>query len=286
MSHFFLFCCAALLAALAGCSRHDAGKPANPPPQTKARPVAAASKDPYAALMLAVFGADYDAVRGHASADPATDEMPLIMTAHSSQRLPSGETALVVVGHFRRPAGEELLGDAAGAPVNLYLLRQQGSAWTVTRRHEGIAESEGHGHGMELRWVTLGRGIPGLAIERHWLGQGYVGAWLSLFDPASARPADLTGQGIMIKSDNRDTCERACWSGQASWRLVPGAGRYHDLVLFISGEASGASADAEGNDEQAAGELPPARSLAGTARYTFEQASYRLREGENTLPSF
>lgn len=298
-------CCAllALAAGLSACSRDD------PPPRpaTTAKPLAqkakapVASKDPHAPLMQAVFGADYlpakgYAIEGGAAADVPGADMPLIQTAATSMRLPSGDTALVVEGSFRRPPGEELMGEIEGAPVHMYLLRQQGGKWHVLRKHENIAEKGRNG--TDLRWVTLGPDKSGLAIEDHWLGQGYMATWLMLFDPTSDRVVNLIGERLRIRSDNVDTCMDRCWSGEAKWRIDPGSGSarnvpYDDLVLEITGEetlqpAAGTEGGADDASPPRADAAAPAekRSLAGTARYVFGNGKYRLQEGTNTLPSF
>lgn len=299
----YSFTAALVAALLSGCARDDAqprvaatAKPAQPKAEA---PVA--SKDPHAALMRAVFGSDYLPARGYAieggaAADAGDGELPLLLTAATSMLLPSGDTALVVEGSFRRPAGEELLGEVEGAPIHLYLLRQQEGAWRVLRRHENIAEKGRHG--TDLRWVALGPGKPGLAIESHWLGQGYQGTWLALYDPAGDKVANLLGDTLMTMSSNEGACEEECWTGEAKWRIDTGSGRarnapYDDLVLDITGEETlQADTEAEeGRDEAPppqADIAPPARkrSLAGTARYGFSDGSYQLREGANTLPSF
>ncbi|WP_338767608.1 hypothetical protein [Massilia sp. METH4] len=300
-------------AGLPGCSPDDAPPRAAPAAQPQAKaPVA--SKDPYAPLMQAVFGDDYlpakgYAIEGGAAADvsPAQDgDMPLVLTATTSAALPSGDTALVVEGSFRRPTGEEMLGEVEGSPVHLFLLRQRDGVWHVVRRHENIAEKSRNG--TDIRWVTLGPGKPGLAIENHWLGQGYTATWLSLYDPAGERMANLLGDSLMTRSDNEGACEDECWSGEAKWRLEAGSGRarnapYDDLVLEITGEETlqpgdGAQADTDeapppapetGKSPQPAGDgatVAAKRSLAGTARYAYRDGKYQLVEGTNTLPTF
>ncbi|QBH99524.1 hypothetical protein [Pseudoduganella albidiflava] len=288
---------------LPGCSRDDAPPrvAAVPKPAQPQAVAAVASNDPHAALMRAIFGDDYLPAEGHAIeggpvANVQDGELPLVLTATTSMLLPSGETALVVEGSFQRPAGDELLGDVEGAPIHLYLLRQQDGAWHVVRKHENIAEKGRHG--TDVRWLALGPGKPGLAVETHWLGQGYQGTWLALYDPASDKVENLLGDSLMTMSNNEGVCEAECWSGEAKWRMDTGSGAsrnapYDDLVLDITGEETLQPAnDVEGDSDEASpaqtGTAAPARkrSLASTARYAFSGGSYQLQEGANTLPSF
>lgn len=299
--------CGALLAlatGLASCSRDDAQAPeAATPAQPKAE-APAASKDPHAPLMRAIFGDDYlpakgYAIEGGAAAEVPVDGLPLILTATTSMVLPSSDTALVVEGSFRRPADEAMPGEVQGAPIHLYLLRRQGGTWHVTRRHENFAEQ--NRLPTEMRWISLGHGKPGLAVLTNYMGRGYMGTWLALFDPASDKMTDLADDGgsLLIKSTNDGDCEEHCWSAEAKWRIDPGSGNarnaaYDDLVLEIGGEESRRSnGEAEGEAEDAEDATPdqtgPAaavekRSLAGTARYVFGNGRYRLHEGTNTVP--
>ncbi|AXA92853.1 hypothetical protein [Massilia sp. YMA4] len=278
---------AAAAVALPGCARHDNG-PADVPaisPAAARAAAMAASKDPYAPLMAAVFGDDYLPAQGRAvegiGADSFQKANATIYRAATSTRLPSGETVLVVTSIATDENGDESPSLADPGRLSIYLLRQQDGRWHVTRRHDEVAQLGRMGEAGELRWVMLSRNKPGLAVEHHWIGQGYVATRLSLFDPSREKITDLTGEGILIASDSSGACPEAthCWSGTAMWRFEPAAGAYDELVLTIKGEQDDVPDDAPAGTAAAG-----TRSLAGSARYVFERGSYRLRDGANTLP--
>lgn len=278
---------AATAAALSGCARHDNG-PADTPtvsPAAARAAAMAASKDPYAPLMATVFGDDYLPAQGRAvegiGAASFQKANATIYRAATSTRLPSGETVLVVTSTATDENGDESPSLADPGRLSIYLLRQQDGRWHVTRRHDEVAQLGRMGEAGELRWVMLARNKPGLAVQHHWIGQGYAATRLSLFDPSRQKIADLTGEGILIASDSSGACPDAthCWSGTATWRFEPAAGTYDELVLTIAGEQDDVPEDAPAGTSAVG-----TRSLAGSARYVFERGSYRLREGANTLP--
>ncbi|AVR94977.1 hypothetical protein [Pseudoduganella armeniaca] len=277
-----------LAAALSGCARHDNGPSDTPTisPAAARAAAMAASKDPYAPLMAAVFGDDYlpaqgRAVEGIGAPDSFQKANATIYRGATSTRLPSGETVLVVTSTATDENGDESPSLADPGRLSIYLLRQQDGRWQVTRRHDEVAQLGRMGEAGELRWVMLARNKPGLAVEHHWIGQGYVATRLSLFDPSRENITDLTGEGILIASDSSGACPQAthCWSGTATWRFEPAPGAYDELVLTISGEQDDVPEDAP-----ASSAATGTRSLAGSARYVFERGSYRLRDGANTLP--
>lgn len=274
-------------AALSGCARHDNGPSDTPTiaPEAARAAAMAASKDPYAPLMAAVFGDDYLPAQGRAvegiGADSFQKANATIYRAATSTRLPSGETVLVVTSTATDENGDESPSLADPGRLSIYLLRQQDGRWHVTRRHDEVAQLGRMGEPGELRWVMLARNKPGLAVEHHWVGQGYVATRLSLFDPSREQITDLTGEGILIASDSSGACPEAthCWTGTATWRFEPAAGAYDELLLTITGEQDDVPEDAPAGTRSAG-----TRSLAGSARYVFERGSYRLRDGANTLP--
>jgi len=286
--------------ALAGCARNDSGvsdAPVVSPAAARAAELAA-SKDPYAPLMRAVFGDDYLPAKGHAVegiGDPDTFQKSYapIYTGATSTRLPSGETVLVVTSMATDENGDENPALPDPGRLSLYVLRQQGGQWNLVRRHDDVAQLGRVGFVGDLRWVMPAQGRPVLAVEHHESGQGYRGTWLSLFDPSKEKVVDLTGNGIMTESDSTGACPAAvhCWSARATWRFEPTAHAdgYDDLVLTIAGDEDEVADDkAEDNANEADAVPAPAKthSLAGTARYVFQNGSYRLRDGANTLPSF
>lgn len=280
---------AAAAVALPACAPHDNG-PADAPtvsPAAARAAAMAASNDPYAPLMAAVFGDDYLPAQGRAVegiGTPASFQKAnaTIYRGATSTRLPSGATVLVVTSTATDENGDESPSLADPGRLSIYLLRQQDGRWHVTRRHDEVAQPGRMGEPGELRWVMLARNKPGLAVEHHWSGQGYVATRLSLFDPSRDKVTDLTGEGILIASDSTEACPEAshCWTGTATWRFEPAAGTYDELVLTITGEQDDVPEDAPGSKASAG-----TRSLAGSARYVFTGDSYRLRDGANTLPA-
>jgi len=288
----------AAILALPGCARNDSGAtdaPVVSPAAARAAELAA-SKDPYAPLMRAVFGDDYQPAKGHAVegiGDPDTFQKAYatIYTGATSTRLPSGETVLVVTSVATDENGDENPALPDPGRLSIYVLRQQGNEWNLVRRHDEVAQLGRVGFVGDLRWVMPAQGRPVLAVEHHESGQGYRGTWLSLFDPSKENVVDLTGDGIMTESDSTGACPVAvhCWSARATWRFEPAAtaGGYDDLVLSITGDEDDVSDEAKPDDEAEAEPAPAKkRSLASTARYVFQNGSYRLRDGANTLPSF
>lgn len=284
--------------ALTGCARNDSGvsdAPVLSPAAARAAELAA-SKDPYAPLMRAVFGDDYLPAKGHAVegiGDPDTFQKAYatIYTGATSTRLPSGDTVLVVTSMATDENGEENPALPDPGRLSIYVLRQQGGQWNLVRRHDDVAQLGRVGFVGDLRWVMPAQGRPVLAVEHHESGQGYRGTWLSLFDPSKEKVADLTGNGIMTESDSTGACPAAvhCWSARATWRFEPTAqpDGYDDLVLTIAGDEDDVAGGNAEDDASATAAAPAKRhSLAGTARYVFHNGSYRLRDGANTLPSF
>lgn len=284
--------------ALSGCARNDSAATEAPVVSPAAARAAelAASKDPYAPLMRAVFGDDYLPAKGHAIegiGDPDTFQKAYatVYTGATSTRLPSGETVLVVTSVATDENGDENPALPDPGRLSIYVLRQQGGQWNLVRRHDDVAQLGRVGFVGDLRWVMPGQGRPVLAVEHHESGQGYRGTWLSLFDPSKEKIVDLTGSGIMTESDSTGACPAAthCWSARATWRFEPAANAYDDLVLTITGEEDDVADETAGEPAEDTAPVPaPAKqhSLAGTARYVFQNGSYRLRDGANTLPSF
>jgi len=282
---------------LAGCARHESGTadaPVVSPAAARAAELAA-SKDPYAPLMRAVFGDDYLPAKGHAVegiGDPDTFQQAYatIYTGATSTRLPSGETVLVVTSVATDENGDENPALPDPGRLSIYLLRQTAGQWNVIRRHDDVAQLGRMGFAGDLRWVMPGQGRPVLALEHHESGQGYRGTWLSLFDPSKAKIVDLTGDGIMTESDSSGACPTAthCWSARATWRFEPAASaaHYDDLVLTITGDEDDVTDSAADQQPEASAASSKKHSLASTARYAFDGASYRLHDGANTLPPF
>lgn len=276
---------AALLAA--GCSREAPERPLPPAPATPAPaaaqpapPASTQAQDRFAPLMQAVYGNSYRSASGDALApmpdpDNPAERWQMVLEGVSSTVLPSGETVLVVSGDSADENGAANGDLADPGLLSLYLLRQQDGQWRVLRRHENIARLGSHGRIGKASWVTLGRDRMGLAIEDTVANRGERTVHLALFDPLADQVADLTGDGILIHSDNDDDCDEArerCWHNAARWHLAPADSPYYDLVLEIDSKLV---TQANGHREE--------RGEHGIARYVFADGQYRPREGSNTV---
>lgn len=291
---------AAVLAALAGCSRDEPAQPAAPAAAAPApvaaaaaTPAPAARKDPYAELMRAVFGDGYRAAQGNALAELPDETEPdavfaAVQTGAASRQLPSGDTVLAVAGERADGDGEAMSSHASSGNLSLYLLRRQGGNWQVLRRHENIAQLGSFGQIGKLDWVTLADGKVLLSAEHGGTWQGYTISTLSLFDPAADKVDDLAG-GIPIYSTSGGGCGPTtdhCWEITAKWQFEPATppGGYGDLVLAFSGDdATAKKAAPKPQDEMEEIERDH-HEVSGTARYRFENGRYRLHQGQNLVP--
>ncbi|NVD70555.1 hypothetical protein HUX88_08275 [Duganella sp. BJB1802] len=285
---------AAMLSGLAGCSRKEtapaAPAPASAPPATVAATPPPASD--YAPLMQVVFGPAYRAAQDDAVADLPDPDQPghkihMALEAVDMERLPSGDTVLVVSGQHANAAGDADSAHVSSGYLSLYLLRQEGRQWKLVRRHDNVASLGSSGNIGELRWIELAAGKPGIAMLHGGVWQGYAITLLSLFDPAAMQVRDLAG-AIPVHSDNEGGCgpsTKKCWQAEAAWRLAPAAtpGGYDDLVLTFSGEERTARSAPASSDQNEDVERD-VRPFNGSARYVYEQGAYHLREGVNPVP--
>lgn len=283
---------AAMLSGLAGCSRKETAPAA---PTSAPAATAAATPPPasdYAPLMQVVFGAAYRAAQDDAVTDLPDPDQPghkihMTLEAVDMERLPSGDTVLVVSGQHANAAGDADSAHVSSGYLSLYLLRQEGRQWKLVRRHDNVASLGSSGNIGELRWIELAAGKPGIAMLHGGVWQGYAITLLSLFDPAAAQVRDLAG-AIPVHSDNEGACgpsTKKCWQAEAAWRFEPAAtpGGYDDLVLTFTGEERTAltAPSSPDHNEDVEREVRP---LSGTARYVYERGAYRLREGVNPVP--
>lgn len=276
---------AVLLATLlSACSRQASERPLAPAASAPAAPVPAPPpaqvQDRFAALMQAVYGTRYRGATGDALApmpdpDHPREQWRMVLEGAGSTVLPTGETVLVVSGDSADENGAASADQASPGFLSLYLLRQQDGQWRVLRRHENVARLGSHGRIGQASWVTLGRDRLGLAVEDSMANRGETTVHLALFDPLAEQVTDLTGDGILIRSDNDDDCDASrerCWHNAAQWHLAPGDTAYYDLVLEIDSKVV---TQKDGHREE--------RGERGMARYVFEDGQYRPREGSNTV---
>jgi hypothetical protein len=198
-----------------------------------------------------------------------------VLEGVSSTVLPTGETVLAVSGDSADDNGAADGDQASPGFLSLYLLRQQEGQWRVLRRHENVARLGSHGRIGKTSWVTLAADRMGLAVEDSMANRGETTVHLALFDPLAERVTDLTGDGILIHSDNDDDCDESrerCWHNTAQWHLAASEAPYYDLVLEIDSKAI---TQTDGHRAE--------RGEHGTARYVFADGQYRPREGSNTV---
>ncbi|AVR94976.1 hypothetical protein [Pseudoduganella armeniaca] len=277
---------ALLLTALlsSACSRQAPERPSPPAARAPAAPAPvpqpADVQDRYAALMQAVFGTHYRSATGDALApmpdpDNPREQWRMVLEGVSATVLPTGETVLAVSGDSADDNGAAEGDQASPGFLSLYLLRQQGSQWRVLRRHENVARLGSHGRIGKASWIALGPDRTGLAVEDSMANRGERTVHLALFDPLAEQVTDLTGDGILIHSDNDDDCDESrerCWHNAARWHLAASNSPYYDLVLEIDSKVT---IQTDGQREE--------RAEHGTARYVFADGQYRPREGSNTV---
>lgn len=277
---------ALLLAALlcSACSRQAPERPLPPAASAPAAPAPVPQppkvQDRFAPLMQAVYGARYRGATGDALApmpdpDNPREQWQMVLEGVSSTVLPTGETVLAVSGDSADDNGAASADQASPGFLSIYLLRQRDGQWHVLRRHENVARLGSHGRIGKASWVTLGQDRMGLAVEDTMANRGETTVHLALFDPLADQVTDLTGDGILIRSDNDDDCDELrerCWHNAARWHLAPADAPYYDLVLEIDSKVV---TQKEGQREE--------RVERGSARYVFADGQYRPREGSNTV---
>ncbi|WP_317202183.1 hypothetical protein [Janthinobacterium sp.] len=287
-------CLLLLCAAASACSQAEA--PAAAPPAASATATAAPSADEQLAaqLMAAVFGKDYRPGHGDAlTALPDSSDRksiaPYVVTAVAQRVLADGTAVLVANAENADDNGEAESGHASPGLLNVFILKRDGAAWRVLKRHENVDTLGADGHFGEVLWLQLAPGKAGLGILHGDTAQGYTMQQLSLFDLGAETLRDLSN-GISVHSDSEGACgpeTDKCWDISGAWRFAPARGdsAYQDLLIDFSGHSEAAQAD------QAAprGEATRARvrtAVHASARYAYDGKSYQLVEGENVVPEF
>ncbi|WP_156409845.1 hypothetical protein [Duganella sp. Root198D2] len=209
--------------------------------------------------------------------------------------------AALVISEIPQGSPEPGMRDMAlQATISAFLLDKVDGKWTVTRRHESIADMGSNGNAGELTWVTLGAGKPGFAIVDESGNRGQSVKSLALFDLTAKDMRALAGKPILVHSDNDGDCEGErphCWNISGEWRLVQNQGQaYADLEIAFSGVVEQRSEDAKQKADaltDAAGAEPSydeylaalgprdQRKVKSTARYALSEKGIRLASGEN-----
>lgn len=268
---------------LAACQRIPETKPAAPKDLAAAAPNE--EQDLEKALSRAVFG-DAALVNGR--------------EVLGFKDLGGGKAALVI-SEIPPDSPEPGMRDMAlQATISAYLLDKLDGKWSVTRRHESLADMGSNGFAGELTWVTLGPGKPGFAIVGQSGNRGQSVSSLALFDLTAKDMRTLASKQILVHSDNDGDCEGErphCWNISGEWRLVQKQGQaFADLEIAFTGvdelrseearkkaDAQANAAGAEPSYEEYIAALGPRdqRKVKSTARYSLSEKGMLLASGEN-----
>jgi hypothetical protein len=270
------------LCLLAACQRTPETEPAAPKGVAAAAPK---EQDLETALSRAVFG-DAALVNGR--------------EVLGVKELENGKAALVI-GEIPPDSPEPGMRDMAQqATISAYLLDKIDGKWTVTRRHESIADMGSNGFAGELTWVTLGPGKPGFAIVDQSGNRGQSVKSLALFDLTAKDMRTLASKTILVHSDSEGDCDDErphCWDISGEWQLVQKPGQtFADLEITFTGvdekrpqeaqnkaDEMAKNAAVEPSYEEYVAALGPRdkRQIKSTARYSLDEKGIRLAAGEN-----
>jgi len=290
-SHYHIALLVAFL-TMSGCSDKKAAIPppaaANKSTQPPQSPTPGEEPLEESALMHAIFGADYDANRKHATIklpNPVnpTEHSSYAVTAWTQTILPDGETLLLTNGRILDDKGKLFNPDYNMGSLSLYILRKQDGKWKVIKRHENFDTNGSFGDSGTARWVQLGQGKTGLALVQADMLDGFQTEFLSLYDVSHGDIRNLTEESITVYSDNSGVCEPRvlCWEVTGKWKLVaaPADIAYHDLLIEFTGkEMAPVKGATENTDPNIARTAKP---LKTQARYRFNGTSYKLIDGNN-----
>lgn len=301
----------ALLTVLAACNGKTPAPPAPAPASAPVASTAAASAAADSAtLMRVLFGSTVRADDGYAIAeladpDNAGKRARFLVEPELAGSLPGGEALLVTNAEQVDDDGNSTSGHASSGLLSVFVFERKNGQWQVRERFENIATLGSDGHFGDARWVDLGQGRTGLAVDHGGMWQGYSITYLALLDVTAGRVRVLT-TGIKTQSSNEGACEEPgpCWSVEAAVRYVavPQPSAYPDIELTFSGrlppdqpppdEEEAASASSAEQQEastavaSAAAPLvqPPGPPATGKALYRFNGKDYQLIKGNNIVP--
>jgi hypothetical protein len=244
---------------------------------------AASEPKPDHALMLAIFGDDYDTAAGRALAivESEGEENYFLMTLNGYTELADGRTVVAVNGHPSNEAGTDAAAHVSPGMLNLYFLRPVGMGWKVVERREHVASMGSWGEFGSVQWTEVGPGRPGFIVMSGWSGLGYSTEDFAIFELADG--VRMLG-GFPKGSNNGGACmpdTKDCWAVDSSIRFVdsPQGGAYRDMLVDFKGKHYTVTEDKRGNIV----EHPKARVLQ-TARYRFDGKAYVLVSGANPVP--
>jgi hypothetical protein len=284
---------------LAGCSRHDAPRPAAAAPaprpaavaqveRSMSTPVPARSlKDqkPLADdLMRAIFGDRYQPARGMAVAEiegGQQDSDWYALTLVATTTLPDGRTVAIVNGAPSDEQGSDMTAHVSPGLLNVYLLRRDGARWTVLTRREGLEERGTFGSIGTVSWAQLGPGRPGFIVSGGGTWQGSTVSGSSVYDLADG-VRSLGGFGD--HSDNAGACVPEmddCWDVSGAAHFVDGGhpGPYWDIRVDFTGKHYTLIQAPEGGQTEHVKTV-----VKQSASYRFDGNAYKIVAGVEPLP--
>jgi hypothetical protein len=235
------------------------------------------------ALMLAIFGGDYDpeAERGLAVIKDEGEDAWFRMTLAGVAELPDGRTIVAVNGSPSNEDGGDEAGHASSGMLNVYVLRRDGAAWKVLARHENVASMGSSGYIGSVKWVSLAQGKPGFIVSSGGVWQGYTVSVADVFEIAEKVRA--LG-GFRESSSSAGACVAGmedCWDVDSSIRFVdsPHGGAYRDMLVDFKGKHYTVTEGKGGADVEHL-----KSTVQQTARYHFDGNAYVLVSGANPVP--
>jgi hypothetical protein len=235
------------------------------------------------ALMLAIFGDDYDAEAGQALATVKVedDDNYFLMKLSSAAELPDGTTVVAVNGHPSNEYGGDSAAHASPGMLNLYVLRPVGGGWKLIARHENVASAGSWGESGGVNWVELGAGKPGFILVSGWSGQGYSNEEANVFELGD-EVRELGG--FATASDNTAACmpdTKDCWAVDSRIRFAdnPQGGAYRDILVDFEGRHYTLTEAGDGDPVEHL-----KTRVQQTARYHFDGKKYVLVSGTNPVP--
>ena len=234
-------------------------------------------------LMKAAFGNSYrehtqDAVVALSDIDNRSLRQRYVVQPIDARLIDQEQAVLVLNGQIAGRHDEVFSSHAQAGLLTIVFFKRHNEQWEVVKRQENIAALGSFGSIGDVKWTMLGPTTPGLLVLHGNTGQGYSFTQLAIFDLTASPMTDLSGEPILIHSDNDGMCDRQrhdCWDVSANWQFVStDKNKSHgDLILTFSGF-------------KPASEKNPTRTIEvkQTARYTFDGKSYRLIQGNNPVP--
>ena len=283
-----------LMLGLAACSRNDEAPVPHPVPATVSAaasapaapavaPQPARDRTKDAALMQAIFGADYDPKAANALAviKAEGEDGYFLMTLSDAIELPDGRTVVAVNGQPSDESRSDFAAHAAAGMLNIYTLRREGTQWKVLARHENVASMGSFGNFGSLKWVSLGPGKPGFIVSSGGVWQGNMISGADVFE--LGEEVRHLG-GYSEASSNAGACVpgmEECWDVDSSIRFVDGpqGGAYRDILVDYKGKHYTVTEGKDGKDVEHL-----KTTVKESMRLHFDGKEYVVVSGANPVP--